>query len=477
VSSRVKRLKSLRNRLALLFFAVTALALAVVIFVFLPQLESKIEHQKLADLQKAAVASAPRLRAVVGRNYTAKDVDGLVRVISDRISARITLLGVQQSSRPREPRFFVLTDSNQLSSVAADWPLAGRAVGHSGGPAPATAIVSHEGEVAVPIVYAGSPGWVAVFSRDFGDASQAVTLVRDRLLIASAAALLVALLGGWLVARRLARRVTRLESAARRLAAGGNVEPLPIEADDELGRLTQAFNEMQEQLSRVDNARREFIANASHELRTPIFSLGGFVELLQDEQLDTATREEFLQTMSEQIERLQKLAVDLLDLSRLDAGSLDVECEAVDLGELAGAVAAEFKPALSGHRTALRLRIPAGPVEAVCDRERTIQIMRILLDNALRHTPQGTPVTVIAARQNGAAELTVRDKGPGVAPAAASQVFERFYTENSASGSGLGLAIARELAERMQGRITLKSRPGVTAFTLALPAAPDGHEE
>src|ERR671932_1973877 len=103
--------------------------------------------------------------------------------------------------------------------------------------------------------------------------------------------------------------------------------------------------------------------------------------------------------------------------------------------------------------------------------------MRIRLDNALRHTPEGPPVTVTAARQNGRAELTVRDKGPGVAPAAASQVFERFYTENAASGSGLGLAIARELAERMDGQITLKSRPGITAFTLVLPVPHNGRED
>jgi two-component system OmpR family sensor kinase len=294
--------------------------------------------------------------------------------------------------------------------------------------------------------------------------------------VASAVALLVALVGGWLVASRSARRVTRLERAARSVAAGRHVDPLPVEASDELGRLTQAFNEMQEQLARVDGARREFIANASHELRTPIFSLGGFVELLQDEQLDEATRAEFLRTMSEQIERLQKLAVDLLDLSRLDAGSLDVHHETVDLGELAGAVTSEFKPALATHRTQLRVRIPDHPVEALADRERVIQIMRILLDNALRHTPEGTPVTVIAARQNGMAELTVRDKGPGVAPGAQGQVFERFFTVDTARGSGLGLAIARELAERMEGRIALKSRPGVTAFTLVLPAATDRHD-
>jgi two-component system OmpR family sensor kinase len=470
------RARSLRNRLAFLFFGVTALALAVVIFVFLPQLETKIEDQKLGDLQSVAARESSHLRGVIGQPVTGRKVDQIVRAMSDRSSARLTLLGIQQSSHEVKPRFYVISDSNQDASVAPDFSLAARALERPSTSSPATAIVGHQGEAAVPIWYGGSPAWVAVFGRDFGDASQAVRLVRDRLLVASAVALVVALLGGWLVASRSARRVTRLERAARRVAAGQKVEPLPVEADDELGRLTRAFNEMQEQLARVDGARREFIANASHELRTPIFSLGGFVELLQDEQLDEPTRAEFLQTMSEQIDRLQKLAVDLLDLSRLDAGSLDIHHEAIDLGELAGAISAEFQPALASHRTELRLRIPEGPVEALADRERVIQIMRILLDNALRHTPEGTPVTVIAARQNGMAELTVRDKGPGVAAVAQRQVFERFFTVDTARGSGLGLAIAKELAERMEGRIALKSRPGVTAFTLVLPAATNGHD-
>jgi signal transduction histidine kinase len=399
-----------------------------------------------------------------------------VRAISDRVNARVTLLGVQVSSPKPSVRFYVISDSNQLAAVRADVGLAAQAVQHPGGSPPA-AIVGSTGEVAVPLRYAGRITHVAVYSRDFGDARQAVSLVRQRLVLASAVALAVALLGGWLVARVIARRVRRLEVAARNLAAGLDVEPLPVESNDELGRLTAAFNEMQEQLSRVDRARREFIANASHELRTPIFSLGGFVELLQDEQLDQATRDEFLATMGEQVQRLQKLAVDLLDLSRLDAGSLDLNAEEVDLAELAGAVAAEFRPALSGHRTELEVRLPNEEVSALCDRERVMQIMRILLDNALRHTPEGTPVTVIAGRENGSAELAVADTGPGVAPASATQVFERFYTADAARGSGLGLAIAKELAERMDGRITLDSRPGRTVFKLELPAAAAGQGE
>jgi signal transduction histidine kinase len=252
-----------------------------------------------------------------------------------------------------------------------------------------------------------------------------------------------------------------------------SAEPLPVESEDELGRLTRAFNEMHEKLARVDSARREFIANASHELRTPIFSLGGFVELLQDEQLDEATRREFLATMSEQIERMQKLAVDLLDLSRIDAGSIEFATEHVDLSELATKVAGEFRPVVAQHDTRLELHLPDSQVEAMADRERVAQIMRILLDNAIRHTPDGTAVTVRADQTDGLAEFAVEDTGPGLEPAARSQVFERFFTADAARGSGLGLAIARELAEHMSGRISLHSRPGRTVFTLALPASED----
>jgi two-component system OmpR family sensor kinase len=142
----------------------------------------------------------------------------------------------------------------------------------------------------------------------------------------------------------------------------------------------------------------------------------------------------------------------------------------VDLSELARSVIGEFKPALAEHGTDVRVQLPDGGVEASCDRERVVQIIRILLDNALRHTPEGTHVTVSANRENGAAEVTVADTGPGLSDGSRAHVFERFYTGDATQGAGLGLAIARELAERMDGRITLASRPGSTVFTLRLPA-------
>jgi signal transduction histidine kinase len=276
------------------------------------------------------------------------------------------------------------------------------------------------------------------------------------------------------VAARLARRVGGLERAARHVARGRFMEPLPVTSKDELGQLTETFNEMQQQLRSVDVARKEFIATASHELRTPIFSLSGFVELLQDEDLDEETRREFLETMSEQVARLQKLSVDLLDLSRLDAGSVELHPEPVDLSELARSVINEFTPALADHDTDLELRLPTQGPEALCDPVRVAQIMRILLDNALRHTPTGTQVTVGTARRNGTAGLTVTDSGPGLPNLSDNKVFERFYTGDAGRGAGLGLAIARELAERMHGRLRVSSGSPGTAFTLELPTDGNG---
>ena len=249
--------------------------------------------------------------------------------------------------------------------------------------------------------------------------------------------------------------------AAGEVARGNFVDPLPVDSKDELGQLTRTFNEMQAQLRQVDVARKEFIATASHELRTPIFSLAGFVELLQDEDLDEETRREFLETMSEQVARLQKLSVDLLDLSRLDAGSVQLQPEPVDLAELARSVAQEFTPALADHDTDLEFataRRGTGGASATPSAWPRSCASCSTTRSATR--PAGTHMTVRADRSNGAAGLTVADSGPGLPQESTAKVFERFYTGDAARGAGLGLAIARELAERMDGRLRVTSSDG-----------------
>jgi two-component system OmpR family sensor kinase len=309
------------------------------------------------------------------------------------------------------------------------------------------------------IIYA----YVVVIARNHGAANE--------IALGGLIAVLLALAIGLYYAQAAGNRIRRIEEAARQVADGNFGGRIPVDSSGQLGQLARTFNEMQRRLAELDNARKQFIANASHELRTPIFSLGGFVELLEEEDPSPEERIEFVRTMRQQIDRLTKLTADLLNLSQLDAGGIVMQIRAIDLGSLAREVAREFSPQADARGSRLELRTPDAPVYASADPDRVRQIIRILLDNAFTHTPEGTSVTVTSYPANGRAELTVSDGGVGIPQRVQSRIFERFYTADAGGGSGLGLAIARELAQRMNGRIALASSRRFTAFTLDLPPA------
>jgi len=460
--------RSLRNRLAFLFFAVTLAAIAVLYLYVVPQLQSRLRDEKLSQLATSAQTTIAQLEPAIGTRMRTSEVAQVVRAVSDGANARVTLLRVGYSGA--DPQTSLIADSSDAGSEPLGLPAAVRAA--TSGRLASGSEVAADGpvaEVAVPLRRNRQLDAIAVYSTPMTDVERNVAVVRQQILIAGALALALAVLAGWLVARALAQRVKRLERAAEQVAAGDFSRPIPVDSDDELGQLAVAFNDMQRQLAQLDRARKQFIATASHELRTPLFSLGGFVELLEDEELDEETRHRFLAQVRQQVERLAKLSVDLLDLSRLEAGSLELRPETIDLAELARSVSSEFEPVLAQHDSRLEMRLPPRPVEALCDPVRVAQIVRILIDNAVTHTSEGTGIVVSTRRENGFASLAVRDHGAGIDRAALSQIFEPFYTSDDAQGSGLGLAIASELAERMNGRLGVESRPGRTVFTLELP--------
>jgi signal transduction histidine kinase len=309
-----------------------------------------------------------------------------------------------------------------------------------------------------------------MLSSPLRDDLTSVGVVRNRVLAASVIAVVFALVLGWGLATLFARRIRRLDNAAGRIADGHFETPIVDSDPDELGQLARSFERMRVRLESLDRARAEFIANASHELRTPLFSLGGFLELLASEELDAETRSEFMTAIRGQVTRLTKLATDLLDLSKLDADAMEIRTEPVELAELAGRISAEFTPAAERHDSPIAVR-PGRRAVASADPDRVAQIMRILIDNALTHTPEGTSIAVSADTSDGTASLVVADDGPGVDARSRGRIFERFYTVDRVRGSGLGLAIARELANRMGGEIDLASRRGRTRFTLRLPSS------
>jgi two-component system OmpR family sensor kinase len=463
---------SVRNRLLLLFFVITTAAVAFVYLYVVPQLDSSLTADKLHRLESAGVEGALRIANTMEQSPTQAELRQVIRSVDRRTDARVTVLGVRNGPSGPEPSFVIGDSDFERTAIVPTYPGAASAAA-SGQVTSAVERVDGErlGESAIPGSLGGQTRWVTVLSEQLDDVEETVAVVRRQILVAGGIAIVLALVAGWFAARAHSRRLRRLEAAAQAVADGDFQTQIPVDSTDEVGQLARSFNEMQRRLARLDSARKEFIANASHELRTPIFSLGGFVELLEEEDPDPEARAEFVRTMREQITRLEKLTADLLDLSKLDADAMQLRRERVDVAVLTKRIVEEFGPAVEHHGS----RLDIGPLEATrarADPDRLAQILRILIDNALTHTPKGTAITISAQQGDGSVEVTVRDNGPGIDPHDRDRVFERFYTGDELGGSGLGLAIARELAVRMGGDLEVLSRRGRTEFTVRLRTVP-----
>jgi two-component system OmpR family sensor kinase len=465
-------MRSLRNRLAVVFGLIVLGAIGTMYLTVTPRLEERLRNQKLDSLLEDAERSVEGDVGIAAVFVPTSEDGGLENVVpaaAARSSAEVIVL-----ARRGRPTSMILKIDSQPNGGLESGDVTDLAIDALRARRPLSRVeptqLGREALVAYPLVQDERITGVAVFADTLDEVEGNVALIRRQVLLSGGIALVVALLAGYLVARALSQRVRRLEHAARKVASGDFSNPIRADSDDELGQLAAAFDDMQNQLARLDRARKQFIASASHELRTPIFSLGGFLELLADEDLDEETRRAFLDQLRGQVDRMRMLATELLDLSRLESGALELRPEPTDVGQLARDVAAEFTPAAQRHESTVQLELADEPIELDCDPERVAQVLRILLDNALVHTPAGTGVRVSAARRNGHVRLEVSDRGLGIKRQNMPHIFEPFFTSNEeAQGAGLGLAIARELAERMQGRLTVRSVPGSTTFSLVLP--------
>ncbi len=331
--------------------------------------------------------------------------------------------------------------------------------------------------VALPIT-TRSGHWVIAIRKPIDEIPGAVDAVGTAFLTAALAGLALTLILAIPLAATIVRRLRRLRDAALQLAREGPGVDVPVDrARDEVGDLARSFATMQRQLHHQEEARRAFVATASHELRTPLTSLEGMLELVEEElrsgDVDPAETLSMIERARVQSRRLSRLAADLLDLSRIDA-EVALRSEPVELGELSRAVLAEFELGTSERRITTALEDAGGSVWALGDPGSVARILRILLDNAVRATPDGSEIRVELETGRRVA-LSVSDVGPGVAEEDRELIFERFQRGRAIGGQagfGLGLAIGRELAERMGGELVLDEEYTVGAkFTLRLPGA------
>jgi signal transduction histidine kinase len=457
-------LRGLRPRLVAALVLTSAVTLGAAALALVSPLEQRLRKDTTQNLLATVSASRPLFDDVQGPpgNPSRPELRRLVRDLERRAGARIVILDGAGH-----------TIYNQDPDVRDSYADVRRALRRDH-----TVREVRDGvlRVATPIRIQGRRYALAI-RKALTEVSAANRVVTRALLPVGLIALVIALLVGIVLATRLLVRLNRLRDAAVSFDLehlGGRRVP-DDRHDDEIGELARAFAAMQDRLAQAEAARRAFVSTASHELRTPVASLSTMLELLADEAADSSPDPEDLRARiaraRSQAGRLGRLAEDLLDLSRIDA-EVPLRSEPVELGEICRAVAAEFDVRLAGDPARLTVALDGAPTWGRGDPDAVARIVRILLDNGLRHGG-GAPVRVEAVADGGGARVHVSDDGPGIPEDERAIVFERFRRGDTQSegGFGLGLAIARELAQKMGGSLTLLPGPGAR-FELQLPPAP-----
>jgi signal transduction histidine kinase len=457
----------LRGRLAVALVLTSGATLGVAAYALLSPLEQRLRHDQARTLATTVTEARGGFAAVPlrgGRPQRAK-LRRVARTLATRAGGRVAVFD-EHGGR-------VFDTNPEGTAIAQDVQRAAR-LGRS-----RRVITGNQARVTVP-VRMDRELFVVVARKRLTDAARATAVVRHAFIAAAAAGLGIALLLALTLARTLLRRLRRLRDAVREVGRRGLEAPAPGDSGaDEIGELAIAFAAMHERLRRQDAARRAFVSTASHELRTPLASLQGLLELARDDLrpgvLDLDDARGRLDHAWEQVRVLGQLAVDLLDLSRLDS-ELELRNEPLDINELARAVAAEFD-----IRAAARVELQPTPGEAwaLGDPGAVARIIRILLDNALRFAPAGSAVRIEVTTAEGTVSLAVSDEGPGVPDDEHEEIFERFRRGRCVGGTpgfGLGLAIGRELAQRMGGSLELANggQPGARFVLRLLTPAPGG---
>jgi signal transduction histidine kinase len=315
--------------------------------------------------------------------------------------------------------------------------------------------------VVLPLAGVLASGWVMFHMHD--DA---------KILSVSAASALSAVVAGLLLGRWIRQPLARLQRDAARLAAGDLSVRAAEAGPGELAEMGAAFNEMAASIERLFDARRELVAWASHDLRTPLASMSAMVEALED---GLAEPEEYLPALREQLAILATLVDDLFELSRIDAGVLRLELEAVALDPVVASCVRGFDAEARAKGVRLETRLADALPPARCAPDKVERVLFNLLTNALRHTPADGSIAVVVGPDAGAIVVAVEDSGDGLSEETSSRMFERFWRGDPARrsrGSGLGLAIARGLVEAQGGRIWAENRPeGGARVAFTLPAA------
>lgn len=291
--------------------------------------------------------------------------------------------------------------------------------------------------------------------------------------------LLIGAVMAFFLAQSQIKPLNEINSAVREFTKGDLTRRVHLDCGGELEELGDAINRMAAELSRLEDSRRSFVANVSHELRSPMTSMRGYVQAMLDGTIPPEDIPRYLAIVRDETERLTDLVRDLLDLSRLESGKFPLDLAPFDINELLRRTLINFEGRIDARRIEVRAELSEDPAWVVGDVNRISQVATNIIDNAVKFMPDdGSGVlTVRTARENGSVRVSIRNNGPVIAESDLPFIFERFYKADKAhtagGGTGLGLSICQRIIQQHGSEITAQSVPGDTAFDFVLPAAPD----
>ena len=297
------------------------------------------------------------------------------------------------------------------------------------------------------------------------------------LVVPIAIAALLSAIAARSLSRWLGERLSGLATAAHHLADGDLAARATEDGDDEISGLAESFNVMATQLQEAREREQEFLMSVGHDLRTPLTTIGGYAEALEEEELDGTETRRIAGVLSRETNRLRRLVEDLMLLARLEAREFTIRPEPVEVGAHLGEIAESYRDRAEASRVRLEVDIAETGV-MVTDPDRLAQIAANLTENALRYTPEAGRVTFTVRPGGNGIELSVADTGPGIDQVDLPRVFEKFYVAHKyrgarPEGSGLGLAIVKQLVDAMGGTVSADSEPGRgTRITVSIPAMP-----
>ena len=458
-------LRSLASRLLLTYLLVTVLVVVLAGLSLLLLLQSTPLADRLAwrTLEAEASALGPRIERAIDQNR-------LEEVLAGRLASRL------------RSRALIVNPQGEIVAV-------GGTAAEAADPALAeTAVLAGQGQGEVRdaldrrwlyVARRMSSGDLLIFAAP-RPSLRALLVYGDDLLAPLLKAALVGLaasvLLAWLMSRWVAAPLRRLAGAARSVSTGRYEQRVPLDGPAEVESLAADFNQMVQRVQATQQGQRDFVANVSHEMKTPLTSIHGFAQAILDgTAADGEAQKHAAQVIHEESDRLSRLVDDLLDLARLDAGQVTFAREPIDLNALVARVADRLS-LRAGEKTVRLENAVAGLPTVTGDGDRLAQVFTNLIDNAIKHTPSGGRVKLRGEARGSDVLVHVEDSGPGIPADALSRIFERFYQVDKARrggegrGTGLGLAISREIVQAHGGRLTALSAPGQgSRFTLQLP--------